>query len=657
VATDRLQILIEAQDRASAAIGALQGRILGLVGAYLSFQGAQRVFQFAVDQIGQAIEAASQQEQADVKLANAVATLGGNTARLTAHLKDQASALQLTTTFTDDSIQAAQALLVSLGRLSGEGLDRATKAAVALAQGLGVDLESAATLLAKAAAGSTVTLARYGIVLDDTLSKSEKFEAVLKFVEGRFGSLAEAMGGSFQGRLTQAKNQFGELQEAIGNSIIHSPEVLAGLKSIADSFKEMTDAVAGADFDDKVGRAAIALARLAQIAFHFAAALSFLGGIDPIPGLAESFAELEKLAAEANRSMIDAGAAAASLRERLAWLHTIPQTTEVVKAIKELEARLGGAAAAAQNAGAMIETVGEDTEAIKKLREQIEGTELQFRSLSPAVTTSADDAIALQLQIARLRTEIELAGVSTGPLVEKLDELDAALETVLTNNDAIEGMALSFTSLGPVVTTSADDAIALQLQIARLRTEIELAGVSTGPLIDKLNELNIALTEATTTTAAEQWDALSEKQQLYASGVADLGGQLVQMGIQGQLTFENLAAAVRNFVAQLIAAIVRMLILQAIARAFGAAVGGSAGAAAGGAIAGGIGSTVPGFGPSLTGPPNTGGLGTLGPSSATVSINQGFLGVSDAFVRDLNEAQSRVARSYGVSIVPLGSLT
>ncbi len=49
-----------------------------------------------------------------------------------------------------------------------------------------------ADLLGKAYAGNTSALGRYGIVVDETIPKAEKFEAVLRQLEARFGGAAQA---------------------------------------------------------------------------------------------------------------------------------------------------------------------------------------------------------------------------------------------------------------------------------------------------------------------------------------------------------------------------------------------------------------------------------------------------------------------------------
>jgi hypothetical protein len=140
---------------------------------------------------------------------------------------------------------------------------------------------------------------------------------------------------------------------------------------------------------------------------------------------------------------------------------------------------------------------------------------------------------------------------------------------------------------------------------------------------------------------------LTDQQQLLADSIANVGSDFVRMGLLGELSFRNLTQALRRFVADLIAAIVRMAIFNALVSYFTG--GASTAAFAGFNLAGGhFGTASPG---SAGGFPLS--TPTLGPAigGAALSINQGFLGVSERFVRDLNEAQARVARTYGVQIV------
>jgi len=137
---------------------------------------------------------------------------------------------------------------------------------------------------------------------------------------------------------------------------------------------------------------------------------------------------------------------------------------------------------------------------------------------------------------------------------------------------------------------------------------------------------------------------LTDRQQLLADSVANLGADFVRMGLAGELSFRNLTQALRQFVSELIAALVRMAIFNALVSAF---AGGGTTSLLTGAVGfrGGF-ATAPSL-PNV--PPAAPRLGA--PGVAGVSVNNSFLGVSERFVRELNEASARLARQYGVQIV------
>ncbi len=59
-------------------------------------------------------------------------------------------------------------MIAQLSNLDKQGLQQATKSAIGMASVFKVDLHSAATMVAKAMAGSTAALSRYGIKVDDS---------------------------------------------------------------------------------------------------------------------------------------------------------------------------------------------------------------------------------------------------------------------------------------------------------------------------------------------------------------------------------------------------------------------------------------------------------------------------------------------------------
>lgn len=191
----------------------------------------------------EAIAAASEQETAIQSLNSALALSGQYSATASAGIQNLASSLQKTTTAADEAIVAGAAMIENLGHLSGEGLERATKASLDLAAALNIDQASAFNLVAKASSGHVSALARYGIEVRKTGDESRDFAKALDEIEKRFKGLAELQSNTFNGALAQTKNQFGEVLEAVGNIVIQSPTVIAILKALAKAFADGAETI------------------------------------------------------------------------------------------------------------------------------------------------------------------------------------------------------------------------------------------------------------------------------------------------------------------------------------------------------------------------------------------------------------------------------
>jgi len=213
----RAAIIIEAVDRASPVFSRTRSGLqaLGGVAAAVGVYQFGRLFKAGLEA---AVAASAQQERAETKLAVALANTGQSIRGTLPGLKAYASELQRATGIGDELILENQAILVSIGKLRGEGLERATKAALDLSAS-GVDLKTAFELVGKAAAGETGRLKRYGIVIGDSIPQAEKFEAALGKLESTFGGQAAARLRTYEGQLTAVSGKFGDLAEIIGGPL------------------------------------------------------------------------------------------------------------------------------------------------------------------------------------------------------------------------------------------------------------------------------------------------------------------------------------------------------------------------------------------------------------------------------------------------------
>lgn len=220
--------------KAEAKLSSLQGAVSGAVSALqglAAFAIAKGAFDFLKDAVREYGEA----QQATIKFQSAIANLGGDVRKATERASAYAKELSRQTLYTDDAILAAEGLLTSIGRLSGDGLERATKASADLAAGLGIDLEQAAQMVAKAAQGSTVAFSRLGI-------EGKTLDEILTAVEQRWRGVATAMTQSAQGSIIQLTKEIDEFKEAIGGAAV-AGGLLGGLRALTEQMREFNDAM------------------------------------------------------------------------------------------------------------------------------------------------------------------------------------------------------------------------------------------------------------------------------------------------------------------------------------------------------------------------------------------------------------------------------
>ena len=182
-------------------------------------QGLQlvsRVYGTIKQGAGELITAYGIQEQAEHKLTAALRATGREAEVDQRSLYKLASGLQKVTTYGDEATISAMAMLQQLANLDEEGLKRVTPGLLDFSAAMGVDLETAATLLGKTLGSSTNALSRYGIEIDTTLAPSEKLAVLTEQLELRFSGMARAMGAGALGKIEKYKNAMGDLQEAGG---------------------------------------------------------------------------------------------------------------------------------------------------------------------------------------------------------------------------------------------------------------------------------------------------------------------------------------------------------------------------------------------------------------------------------------------------------
>lgn len=157
-------------------------------------------------------------------------------------LKGFIDGLEKTTAVSDDVIASGSAMLVNLGKLSGQGLRDATKAALDLSAGMNglIGPDQAFTLLSKAAQGNTEALGRYGIKVRETGDNAADFARVMATLNAQFGGMAEQRLNTFGGALEKLSTSFGNALKEIGLSVTNSAIVKGVIKVLGDMFDQFT---------------------------------------------------------------------------------------------------------------------------------------------------------------------------------------------------------------------------------------------------------------------------------------------------------------------------------------------------------------------------------------------------------------------------------
>lgn len=239
------------------------GKSLTKVGGILTATVTAPLVAFGVA----SVKAFTESEQAGAKLEAIIKSTGGAAGLTAREMQSMAASLQSVTTFQDDAIVNAEALLATFTKIGEDTFPRATEAILDLSAAFGQDLQSSAVQVGKALqdpiAGVTA-LRRVGVQLSKSqedlikqfvsLGEVEKAQAViLKELETQVGGVARAMAKTASGELKQLENKFNDLQEEVGRLILEAlrplvkfaNEVIDGFMALDEDTKKMILTIAG----------------------------------------------------------------------------------------------------------------------------------------------------------------------------------------------------------------------------------------------------------------------------------------------------------------------------------------------------------------------------------------------------------------------------
>jgi len=228
---DRIKELAELQKRvaentseiapAAEASGLSFGKLVAsYVTAEAILRGLAAAGRMAIEFVTSSIDSYAAAEAATRKLTTALRTQGRTTPEVLGQYEDLAGVFQDTTVFADDLLTEMQALFVQVGDVGPGQMREALTAATDLAAGLGIDLETATQVVAKAMSGSTGALSRYGIQIDEARVATEGANVIFEEIEQRFGGQAQAQLETYTGRVQQLANAWDDVKESIGEAAV-----------------------------------------------------------------------------------------------------------------------------------------------------------------------------------------------------------------------------------------------------------------------------------------------------------------------------------------------------------------------------------------------------------------------------------------------------
>lgn len=413
------------------------------------------------------------QEVAEAKLTAAMKNVKTASADATDELIKQAGALQKLTTYGDEEIINAQAMLATF-QLNEEQIKAITPrlldmAAASQAAGKAdADLQSIALALGKGFTGQIGILGRYGVVLDKAKIETEGFAGIIKSLDDNYKGMAETVAATSAGAMKQFQNQMGDIKEEVGKIMDeYFMPFLSLFKNILDAFDSAPPIVKRVIISlGLLGIAFVAFVKVLKITMSQAGMLTgamaaLAAGIWAVNKMLEAYGELQeetmraekmevyahamknygntlRYAKEEMKKMEDAG----RTNDELYKVHanTIKNVEEKIRELKGevksyTETGITGLAAAIKDSlipatEDATDATDEESEAVKELKEEIIALRESFLGTEE------------EQKIRRLNEELEqerlIIDILNG---EYVDLATTAVEGMERASEAVEGLS------------------------------------------------------------------------------------------------------------------------------------------------------------------------------------------------------------------------
>lgn len=231
-------------DKAAGGFSRFQAATVSVAAAVNIATQAYRLFAGVASSVASTVsafvDAASDQSDAQLQLANALELTGNASEKVISAFDEQASAMQKVSRFADESVTAVQGLLTRFGVLP-QDMQAATQAVADFAAATGQDLTTAAETLGRAIEGQTRGFKQYGITLEDTGSKSQNLANAVGALNDKFAGSALASVQNMRGNFIVLASAFDEVKETLGGFLTDSDEGKRVLKFFTDELVRLNE--------------------------------------------------------------------------------------------------------------------------------------------------------------------------------------------------------------------------------------------------------------------------------------------------------------------------------------------------------------------------------------------------------------------------------
>jgi hypothetical protein len=206
-------------------VGATASRVRGMIAGMFGGYAAYRMFRSMID-------AVSEQEATLAQLRAGLASTGSVSGQTIRSLTKLSAEMQRLTNYSNETVESAQAIMLSFTHISGDVFPRAMKVTADIATRMGTDLKGSVIQVAKALndpVANLSALSRAGIqfskdqkevinALVETNRLGEAQTLILKEMENQYGGSAKAAKDTMGGAVAALRNEWDDLIKSIGMS-------------------------------------------------------------------------------------------------------------------------------------------------------------------------------------------------------------------------------------------------------------------------------------------------------------------------------------------------------------------------------------------------------------------------------------------------------